>query len=96
MTALAGYCQEHELTLGAVFTEYGDGQMAMPTAFAGLLDVLKLRGVYGVVIPSNSHLGRGTVALHRHRHIYDSGVRLLIMRPRADRRAVLPRTRKAS
>ncbi|MGH3261926.1 MAG: hypothetical protein ACRDNS_08030, partial [Trebonia sp.] len=56
--ALAGYCEQHELTLAAVFTDVSDNTVQAP-GFTALLDVLDTESSYGVVIPTWAHLGHG-------------------------------------
>jgi hypothetical protein len=55
--ALAGYCEQHELLLAAVFTDnVGDAPRA--PGFTGLLDAISARASYGLVLPT---WGRGRV-----------------------------------
>ncbi|WP_329144843.1 hypothetical protein OIU91_09825 [Streptomyces sp. NBC_01456] len=77
---LAEYCRSHELVLGAVFIERGSTTCAHSAAFTGLLDVLDMPDVYGVVLPSDSHLGPKSIAAERRRHITGSGGRLMLVR----------------
>lgn len=89
VTALAEYCRLHELSLFGLFFERGAPERATP-AFAGLLDVLELPDVYGVVLPTASHLGpRGTTA-ERRRRIERAGARLLLVRPGRSHRMPIP------
>ena len=78
--ALHRFCQDHELTLGGTFIEYGGGQTARSAAFAGLLAALGVPNMYGVVIPSVAHLGRRGIAAERRQQIERIGIRLLFMR----------------
>jgi hypothetical protein len=86
--ALAGYCEQHELTLAAVFTDTGDDTVQAP-GFTGLLDALATGFSYGVVIPTPAHLGHGRAAGSRRAVIAGSGRRLMLIRekpPRASAR----------
>jgi hypothetical protein len=77
--ALAGYCEQHELTLAAVFIDTGDDRVQAP-GFTGLLDVLATEPSYGVVIPTRAHLGRGRAAGSRLAVITGTGRRLMLIR----------------
>ncbi|WP_189295472.1 hypothetical protein [Streptomyces albospinus] len=66
----------------------------MGAAFTGLLDVLDLPDVYGVVLPSASHLGPKSIAAERQREIARSGVRLMLVRDNATARRTPPRSRR--
>jgi hypothetical protein len=77
--ALAGYCEQHELTLAAVFTDSGDDTVQAP-GFTGLLDALVTESSYGVVIPTPAHLGRGRAAGSRRAIIAGTGRRLMLIR----------------
>ncbi|HEY2265363.1 MAG TPA: hypothetical protein VGI96_22255 [Streptosporangiaceae bacterium] len=77
--ALAGYCEQHELTLGAVFTDIGDDALQAP-GFTGLLDALATDSSYGMVIPARAHLGHGRAARSRLAVIGDTGRRLMVVR----------------
>ncbi|GGU43083.1 hypothetical protein GCM10010211_03000 [Streptomyces albospinus] len=70
--------------------EYGP----VGAAFTGLLDVLDLPDVYGVVLPSASHLGPKSIAAERQREIARSGVRLMLVRDNATARRTPPRSRR--
>ncbi|WP_037872644.1 hypothetical protein [Streptomyces sp. NRRL S-37] len=88
-TTLAEHCRRHELFLSGLFTERGDSGRAT-SAFVGLLDVLELPDVYGVVLPTASHLGpRGTTA-ERRRRIERAGARLLLVRRSRRHRTPIP------
>lgn len=76
-TAINEYCKSHELTLGGMFTERCTSTAA---AFTGLLQVLKIPGSYGVVLPAPSHLGPRELALDRQRLIDAAGAHLLFVR----------------
>ena len=79
--ALTEYCHQHELLLGAVFTERAaPDQGERSTAFTGLLDVLALPDTYGVVLPTASHLGPRQVAAARRKRLADAGARVLLLR----------------
>src|SRR6266567_4201858 len=58
--ALAGYCEQHELVLAAVFTDSGAGRRT--PGFTGLLDAISASTSYGIVIPTRAHLGSGAAA----------------------------------
>ena len=77
--ALAGCCEQHELTLAAVFTDTGDDTVQAP-GFTGLLDVLTMEPSYGVVIPTRAHLGHGRAAGSRLAVIAGTGRRLMLIR----------------
>ena len=77
--ALAGYCEQHELILAAVFTDTGDDTGQAP-GFTGLLDVLTTEPSYGVVIPTRAHLGHGWAAGTRLAVIAGTGRRLMLIR----------------
>ena len=77
--ALAGYCEQHELTLAIVFTDTGDDTVQAP-GFTGLLDVLTTEPSYGVVIPTRAHLGHGPAAGTRLAVITGTGRRLMLIR----------------
>jgi hypothetical protein len=77
--ALAGYCEQHELILAAVFTDTGDDTVQAP-GFTGLLDVLTTEPSYGVVIPTRAHLGHGRAAGIRLAVIAGTGRRLMLIR----------------
>ena len=77
--ALAGYCEQHELILAAVFTDTGDDTVQAP-GFTGLLDVLTTEPSYGVVIPTRAHLGHGRAAGTRRAVIAGTGRRLMLIR----------------
>jgi hypothetical protein len=82
--ALAEYCEQHELTLAAVFTDSGDDTVQAP-GFTGLLDVLVTESSYGVVIPTPAHLGRGRTAGSRRAIIAGTGRRLMLIREKPSR-----------
>jgi hypothetical protein len=77
--ALAEFCEQHELTLAAVFTDTGDDTVQAP-GFTGLLDVLTTEPSYGVVIPTRAHLGHGRAAGSRLAIIAGTGRRLMLIR----------------
>lgn len=77
--ALAGYCEQHELALGAVFADTGDDTVQAP-GFTGLLDALAAEPSYGVVIPTRAHLGHGRAAGSRLAVIAGTGRRLMLIR----------------
>lgn len=77
--ALAEFCEQHELTLAAVFTDTGDDTVQAP-GFTGLLDVLTMEPSYGVVIPTRAHLGHGRAAGSRLAIIAGTGRRLMLIR----------------
>jgi hypothetical protein len=77
--ALAEYCEQHELTLAAVFTDAGDDTVQAP-GFTELLDVLTTESSYGVVIPTRAHLGHGRAAGFRLAVIAGTGRRLMLIR----------------
>ncbi|MEV8399491.1 hypothetical protein ACWGCP_01090 [Streptomyces niveus] len=77
--SLAEYCRQHELRLSGLFTERCEPPGETP-AFSGLLDVLELPDVYGVVVPTASHLGPRTTAAEREQRIKRTGARLLVVR----------------
>ncbi|WP_342781681.1 hypothetical protein [Streptomyces piniterrae] len=92
--ALAEYCRNHELVLGAIFIERGTGANAHSAAFTGLLDVLDMPDVYGVVLPAASHLGPKPIAAERKREIAGSGVRLMLVRDSKPARRTPHRSRR--
>ncbi len=77
--ALKGYCGDHELQLGGVFTDAGESQTMSP-AFAGLLSVLVMDPTYGVVIPARTHLGSRGLGVERTDLIARTGRRLMVLR----------------
>jgi hypothetical protein len=77
--ALAEYCEQHELTLAAVFTDTGDDTVQAP-GFTGLLDALATEPSYGVVIPTRAHLGHGRAAKSRLAVIAGTRRRLMLIR----------------
>jgi hypothetical protein len=77
--ALAEYCEQHELTLAAVFTDVGDDTVRAP-GFTGLLDALVTEPSYGVVIPTRAHLGHGRAGGSRLAVIAGTGRRLMLIR----------------
>jgi hypothetical protein len=79
--ALAEYCEQHELTLAAVFTDASDDTVQAP-GFAGLLDALAMEPSYGVVIPTRAHLGHGRTGTSRLAVITGTGRRLMLIRGR--------------
>ncbi|MEV7006675.1 hypothetical protein [Streptosporangium sp. NPDC051022] len=82
--ALAEYCRQHELLLAGVFTERNPAAgVDRSPAFTGLLDVLAVPGVYGVVLPTFTHLGPRASARQRQRKIAGLGARLLLIRDAA-------------
>ena len=80
-TALTGavqdYCDRHELELGTVVTET---ESAERDAFAGLVDELTRVRAYGVVVPSDSHLGDSSIARARRDLIARARLRLIVIR----------------
>jgi hypothetical protein len=86
VSAFICYCWEHELSVGGLFTDYVSPTEPVAIGFTGLLDVLSLAGSYGVVVPTETHLGRGDVAANRKQHIARTGSRLLVMRRRSSKR----------
>lgn len=76
--SLAEYCLRHELTLFGLFTERVNEVTS--AAFTGLMDTLQVPGVYGVVLPSASHLGPKAIAEVRGKRITETGARLLMAR----------------
>jgi hypothetical protein len=86
VSALVCYCREHELVLGGLFTDYVAPTDEVAIGFVGLLDVLSLAESYGVVVPTETHLGRGDVAADRKQQIARTGSRLLVMRRRSSKR----------
>jgi len=81
---LAEYCEQHELTLAAVFTDSGDDTVRAP-GFSGLLDALATEPSYGVVIPTPAHLGHGRAAGSRRAIIAGTGRRLMLIREKPSR-----------
>ncbi|WP_405003210.1 hypothetical protein [Kitasatospora purpeofusca] len=80
--ALTEYCRQHELLLGAVFTERtAPDQDERSAAFTGLLDVLALPDTYGVVLPAATHLGPRALATARRKRLAEAGTRVLLLRP---------------
>ncbi|TQF04583.1 hypothetical protein E6W39_23075 [Kitasatospora acidiphila] len=80
--ALTEYCRQHELLLGAIFTERtAPAQGERSAAFVGLLDVLALPDTYGVVLPAASHLGPRAVATARRKRLAEADTRVLLLRP---------------
>lgn len=78
--ALAEYCEQHELTLAAVFTDAGDDDTMQAPGFTELLDVLATEPSYGVVIPTRAHLGHGQAAGSRLAVLAGTGRRLMLIR----------------
>jgi hypothetical protein len=78
--ALAGYCEQHELVLAAVFTDSSSDGPRAP-GFAGLLDAISARASYGLVMPTRAHLGPRPAAGQRLAAITATGRRLMIVRP---------------
>lgn len=77
--ALTGYCEQHELTLAAVFTDTGDDSASAP-GFTGLLDAITTTPSYGIVMPTRGHLGCGQAAGKRLAAIAETGRRLMLVR----------------
>ena len=77
--ALAGYCDQHELLLAAVFTDNGVDDARAP-GFAGLLEAISARTSYGLVLPTRAHLGPRPAAGQRLTAIAATGRRLMIVR----------------
>lgn len=77
--ALAGYCDQHELLLAAVFTDNG-GDGAQAPGFTGLLEASSARTSHGLVVPTRAHLGPGPTASRRLTAIAATGRRLMIVR----------------
>lgn len=90
-SALAGvvqdYCDRHELELGTVVTET---ESAECDAFAGLVDELTRVRAYGVVVPSDSHLGGSSIARARRDLIARARLRLIVVRAAARTPSHLP------
>ena len=76
--ALSGYCDQHELVLAGVFTDSSDDKAWTP-GFTGLIDAIVTGGSYGVVVPSQAHLGARWVAEKRSAAIAGTGRRLMVM-----------------
>jgi hypothetical protein len=77
--ALAGYCDQHELLLAAVFAEDGADGVQAP-GFTGLLEAISAGTSYGLVVPTRAHLGPGPAARQRLAAIAATGRRLMIVR----------------
>ncbi|MFD0639643.1 hypothetical protein [Catenulispora yoronensis] len=77
-SALKAYCEQHELTLSRVFTEWIDD--ADGSVFSSLLATLSTQQPYGVVLLSRHHLGPRDVANSRAAQITTSGTRLIAVR----------------
>ncbi|GAA0979145.1 hypothetical protein GCM10009555_043300 [Acrocarpospora macrocephala] len=77
--AVRAYCDQHELVLGAVFTD-SLTPAVLSAAFAGLLDALAVEGSYGVVTPSTAHLGGRRLGQERTGLIAVTGRRLMLVR----------------
>jgi hypothetical protein len=75
-TAINQYCIDHELVLGGFFRE---DRASPDLAFAGLLQALTTRRMYGVIVPAAAHLGPKDLALNRRRKIDAAGAQLLLM-----------------
>lgn len=78
--SLVEYCRSHELRLCGVFADRDGTSGASCAAFTGLLDVLSLPDVYGVVVPTASHLGPKAVVAQRGRRIEAAGSKLILVR----------------
>ncbi|MET9647103.1 hypothetical protein [Streptomyces syringium] len=78
--SLAEYCRRHELILSGLFTERVIEVTS--AAFTALMDTLEVPGVYGVVLPSASHLGPKAIAQVRGKRITETGTHLLMARKR--------------
>lgn len=76
---LLAFCRAYGYMLGTVFTDWGvdDTAVARP-GFSSLLDVCKLVGSHGVVVPAQSHLSTHdeTLAVLQ-RQIQRTGVQLI-------------------
>ena len=79
-SALRDYCVRHELHFGGMFADDVPSTEPDLVGFGGLLDVLAMPSVYGVVMPTGSHLGRGLIAAGRRDQIVRTGARLLLLR----------------
>ncbi|MFF0029724.1 hypothetical protein ACFYS7_16255 [Streptomyces avermitilis] len=77
---LTEYCQQHELTLGGIFTDRDAAVASHSAAFVGFLDALEMPDSYGAVVPALSHLGSKRVAAERKRQITATGARLIVVR----------------
>lgn len=78
--ALNEYCQQHELTLGGVFTERPENTPPDAPAFDNLLAALRSQQTYGVILPARNHLGPRQLATSRERLITTYGARLIAVR----------------
>jgi hypothetical protein len=78
--ALWWYCDRHEFALDGVITESPQAQA--PDEFESLLASIKAgeQAVYGLVVPSHSHLGMAAVARRRGEQIASARLRLLVVR----------------
>ncbi|MCE7006588.1 recombinase family protein [Kibdelosporangium philippinense] len=76
---LMAFCRTYGYMLGTVFTDWGvdDTTLARP-GFASLVDVCKLVGSHGVVVPARSHLSShdDTLSVLK-RQIQRTGVQLV-------------------
>jgi len=79
-SALAAYCDRHELLLGGVFTDDATVSAVMSPAFAGLLGAALTEGCYGIVAPSPAHLGSGFTGRARARRLTGTGRRIMLIR----------------
>jgi hypothetical protein len=81
--ALSHYCDQHELSLAAVFTDVAD--LSAPDAvctpgFVGLLDAIAAQPGYGVLMPAPTHVGGPDVRERRSGLLKAAGLRLMFCR----------------
>lgn len=77
---LFAFCRTYGYMLGTVFTDWGveDTALARP-GFSSLLDVCKLVGSHGVLVPARSHLsGHEDTRLLLERQIRRTGAQLVV------------------
>ncbi|MFC5833179.1 hypothetical protein [Nonomuraea insulae] len=80
--ALDDYCLRHGLLLAAVCTERVRPTCGRAVAFTALLDIIAIREVVGVIMPSPTHLGPAKLAAARTQLIHDAGSELFFVRSR--------------
>lgn len=74
--AVCAYCDKHELALSDVVADLPAGR----DAFGELTASLARARVYGLVVPSRSHLGSASLVARRGAQLARANLRLLVIR----------------
>lgn len=81
--AMAHYCDQHELSLAAVFTDVASTSApdaACTPGFVGLMDAIAAQPAYGILMPASGHLGGPDVRERRFGLLRATGLRLMFCR----------------